>query len=164
MSDSLPPIDWLTRFILLLGMFFYSYVFAWPSPIDGERVPSSPDMAVVSPSIDRPIGGGTAVGNLPTGASLHLIENVEVVVMESYPMQIALNVSGYIPDGCAAPTQVIQSREENTVMVRVFRTLPPDAICAAMAADYNDTIMIEGGFDFGHYTFDVNGVVVEIDL
>lgn len=101
---------------------------------------------------------------LPSNASLHLIETVDVVVMESFPMQVALNVTGYIPDGCAAPTEIIQSRDGNRVMVRVFRTLPPDAICAAMAAMYQETIQLEGGFTPGTYQFDVNGVIVEIDL
>ncbi len=156
------PIDWFTRFIMIFVAFMLGFLTIRQSSTTSGRPMDTPDVAVAQPSVDMPIGVSPA--GLSDGASLHLIETVEVVVMESFPMQVALNVSGYIPDGCAAPTQILQSRDGNMVMVRVFRTLPPDVMCAAIAAMYSDTIHLEGGFEPGHYTFDVNGVIVEVDL
>jgi len=153
--------DWLTRLLLILVSFVLGFVTIDQSTTRNFD-DSSNSSGMPQPSVDRPVGVSSA--GLPDGASLHLIDSVEVIVMESFPMQIALNVTGYIPDGCSAPTQILQSRDGNMVMVRVFRTLPPETMCAAMAATYNDTLKIEGGFEPGHYTFDVNGLVVEVDL
>jgi hypothetical protein len=163
MAEPLPPTDWLIRLILIFGAFVYG-TFAISSPPDMGRMPPSPDVIVVSPSVDRPIGVLVPMNGLPAGASLHLIETVDILVMESFPMQVALNVTGYIPDGCSAPTEILQSRDGNMVVIRVFRSLPPDAICTAMAAMYSETIHVEGGFTSGNYTFDVNGLIVQIDL
>jgi len=146
-------------------MIFVSFTLGFLTIRQSDRSMSGlPDTDTARPSVDVPIGVAMNGLSMPSGASLHLIESVEVIVMESFPMQIALNLTGYIPDGCTAPTQVVQSRDGNMVMVRVFRTLPPETMCAAMASLYNDTIPLEGGFTSGHYTFDVNGVIVEIDL
>ena len=160
MTDT-QPMDWLTRLILIFVSFTLGFLtVGQPS----RSVSGVPDTDTARPSVEVPIGVAMNGQPMPSGASLHLIESVEILVMESFPMQIALNLTGYIPDGCTAPTQVVQSRDGEMVMVRVFRTLPPETMCAAMAAVYNDTIQLEGGFTSGHYTFDVNGVIVEIDL
>lgn len=165
MTDANPnPLDWLIRALLLVGWGFLSLFFVQSNSMSSEGR-DIPDVATVAaPSVDAPILRMEDMGVLPPNASLHLIETVDVVVMESFPMQVALNVTGYIPDGCAAPTEIMQARDGNRVMVRVFRTLPPDVICAAMAAMYQETIPLEGGFTPGTYQFDVNGIIVEIDL
>ena len=154
------PIDWLTRLIMIFASFTLGFLTLGQSSTSMSRdLDLNADSSGRQPSVDSPLGLS------PNGsASLHIIETVEVVVMESFPMQVALNVTGYIPDGCTAPTEILQSRDGNMVMVRVFRTLPPEVMCAAIAAMYSDTIPLEGGFEPGHYTFDVNGVIVEVDL
>ena len=94
----------------------------------------------------------------------HQIENVDIVVLESYPMQIELHVTGYQPDGCDFPVQVEQRRTDHTVVVEIFRVMPEDTMCPMTIESYDATIRIEGGFESGSYTFDVNGFVVEVDL
>lgn len=165
MVEPTAPTDWLTRLMILFGAFILGLFVVGneASPSIGRDIPDVSDVIVAQPSVDMPIGVPMLDG-LPAGTRLHLIENIEVIVMESYPMQVSLNVSGYIPDGCSAPTEILQSRDGNMVVIRVFRNLPPDAICTAIAAMYSETIRVEGGFESGHYTFDVNGLIVEVDL
>ena len=93
-----------------------------------------------------------------------VIENVEVQVMESYPMQIALHVTGYQQDGCQTPIQVEQRRDGNTVHVRIYRQMDPAAICPAVIVPYDATIQLEGGFENGTYTFLVNDYRAQVTL
>ena len=96
--------------------------------------------------------------------SYTLIESVDVVVMESFPMQINLVVTGTQPDGCQLPVIVTQAREGNTVTVEIYRDMPMDMICTAVLVPYEDTIRLDGGFESGSYTFHINDVVIERDL
>ena len=113
---------------------------------------------VQSPSAVEPIVGE------PVMRSLTVIENVEVIVLESYPMQIHLQVAGYQPDGCDAPVQVEQRRDDNHVYVEIYRSLDPNVMCPMNIAQYSKNIPLEGGFESGAYIIDVNGYVVEITL
>lgn len=94
----------------------------------------------------------------------HVIENVEAVVLESYPMQIQLTVTGYQPDGCRLPVIVEQQRVANTVTVHIYRTMPEGAICPMMIMEYEETIRLDGGFESGSYTIRVNDFTLELDL
>jgi hypothetical protein len=94
----------------------------------------------------------------------HAIDSVDALLMESFPVQIMLKVKGYQPDGCEMPVQVEQSREGNTVTVEIFRELPPDTGCPAVIKQYDATIKLDGGFESGTYTIDVNGTVITVKI
>lgn len=91
-----------------------------------------------------------------------IIDSVEGIILESYPAQIRLNVSGSQPDGCDYPVQVRQQRDGNTITVEIFREVPPNAICPMILLPYNETIALEGGFESGTYTIHVNDYTLEV--
>lgn len=93
-----------------------------------------------------------------------VIENVEVVVLESFPMQLQLIVTGYQADGCDFPIQVVQHRDENTVTVHIFREMPAEMMCPSVIVSYNETIALEGGFTGGTVTIHVNDQTVTVEL
>lgn len=88
----------------------------------------------------------------------HVIESVEVIIMESYPVQVSLNVIGYIPDGCEAETIITFSVAGNTHTIEIYRELPAEVGCIAIVVDYQETLYL-GAFAPGDYIFDVNGVI-----
>ncbi len=137
------PIDTLVRLLLLIlfgAMLFFG----------------------VSREVGPP---GVAPGPTEGGMrAMTVIDQVEVIVLESFPMQLRLHVSGYQPDGCELPVMVEQRREGNAVYVEIFRDLPPDMICPEIIVKYEDTIALEGGFESGAYTINVNGFVVTVEL
>jgi hypothetical protein len=94
----------------------------------------------------------------------HLVESVDVLVLESFPMQLTLRVRGYQPDGCQAPVQVTQQVDGNNVQVKIFRELPADAICPMVAVMYEEDIRIEGTFTGGRVDIQVNQFTTNIDL
>jgi hypothetical protein len=94
----------------------------------------------------------------------HVIESVDALLLESFPVQIQLHVTGYQPDGCEFPVQVEQQRDGNDVTVRIYRTVPVDVVCPLMIVGYDEMIRLEGGFESGTYTIDVNGTTVEVTI
>lgn len=93
-----------------------------------------------------------------------VIESVEVLVLESFPMQIDLHVTGYQAHGCDAAVQVAQSRDGQQVRVEIYTELPMGVMCPAVLRAYDDTIRLDGSFEPGTYQIDVNGTIVEVEL
>ncbi len=84
------------------------------------------------------------------------ILRVEVTIMESQPIRISLEVEGEHPDGCDYPVIVGQARQGNTVDIEVYREVPADVICPMILQPYRGTISLDGGFEPGDYTINVN--------
>lgn len=103
--------------------------------------------------------------SMPTdGAPMpHTITDVQVLIAESFPVQVLLQITGYQPDGCTFPVQIDHIVEGRTVTVDIYRVLPIDIMCAAVIVDYNETLNL-GSLPAGRYTFIVNEVVVEADV
>lgn len=93
-----------------------------------------------------------------------VIESVDVAVLESFPMQLSLTVSGYQPDGCDVPVQVEQEVNENTVVISIYRELPIDVMCPASIVPYEETIMVNAGFEGGTVEIRVNDFTTSVDL
>jgi hypothetical protein len=86
------------------------------------------------------------------------IEQVEVRIAESFPVQVFAHVRGIVGDGCSSVLPVEQKREGNTITLTINRQRPTDAICTQIAKIYEETIRLEGDFPVGEYTLKVNSV------
>jgi hypothetical protein len=100
----------------------------------------------------------------PTFESMTIIETAEVIILESFPPQLVLNVTGYQPDGCDFPVIVRQSRAENSVRVEIFREMPLAVMCPMMLNPYQASIQLDGTFEPGIYTIDVNGTRITVTV
>lgn len=107
-------------------------------------------------------GAGAEPDN--TFRSLTNITEVELLVLETNPPQVHLQIKGEQPDGCDFPVQVEQQRDGNVINVTVYRDVPLDVMCPMMLLTYEDTVPLEGTFPPGTYTFKVNDYVVEREL
>ncbi len=98
---------------------------------------------------------------------LATVEEIDILTLESFPVQIFVIASGYLPNPCTEIGPIIQTREGNTFYVTI-RTYCSQEICIQMIAPFKETIPLEVyGLSAGTYTVDVNGVqgffVLEID-
>lgn len=92
------------------------------------------------------------------------ITDVQAVMLESFPPQISLTVSGYQPDGCDFPVRVEQRREGNTVSVELYRDMPVGVMCPMVVLPYEDSIRLDGSFESGTYTIHVNDFTLEVTV
>ena len=85
------------------------------------------------------------------------IESVEVRLAESYPVQVFVEVAGYMPDPCweAQPPTVEQDGSRWNIEIVAEREA--DLICAQVIEPYEEVIAL-GPVDPGDYLVDVNGV------
>jgi hypothetical protein len=146
------PIVQIIRILAGLLLFFSAMSQTATPPTDQAAPPPS-SQAVPTPAV---------TGN--TFESLTVIEKVDPTVLESNPAQISLRVSGYQPDGCKFPVQVEQTREGNTVHVKIYRNVPKAVMCTMQLVMYDETITLDGSFPSGEYTIDVNGTQITVKV
>ena len=86
------------------------------------------------------------------------IDDVQVVIRESNPPQVTLNVKAGLPSGCAQRESHSVSRTGDTFTVRVLNSMPTgDVACTMIYGTYE--LNIDLGRDFragGTYTVNVN--------
>lgn len=92
-----------------------------------------------------------------------IIDSVEVLLLESAPVQVVVNVRGSQPDGCEFPAVTEERRDGNAITLEIYREVPLAAMCPAVLVTYEDSINL-GMFEPGSYTVTVNGVTVEFEI
>ncbi len=100
---------------------------------------------------------------LPT-IGLAPVEEIEIVILESFPVQVQVIARGNLPDPCTEIFEVLQERKENTFFVAI-KTYRPPGFCIQVLAPFEEIIPLEVyGLPAGTYTVDVNGVQDTFDL
>ncbi|PIQ77333.1 hypothetical protein COV82_05105 [Candidatus Peregrinibacteria bacterium CG11_big_fil_rev_8_21_14_0_20_46_8] len=93
------------------------------------------------------------------------VEKVEILVMESFPVQITAVAHGTLPDSCTTLHEPIWHYEEHRFSITLTTSRPPDAICAQVITPFTERIPLEViGLRKGEYEVIVNGVKAEFEL
>lgn len=114
-----------------------------------------------------PVASAESDNQPPEGNAMPVdtvIESVEVIILESFPMRLQLVVSGYQPDGCDFPVEVEQRVDGNDVTLHILRNVPADVMCTMNLVPYNEEILINGGFTDGTVNIQINDFTTSIDL
>ncbi len=94
------------------------------------------------------------------------ITNVDFQVLESWPMQVIVEVSGELPDPCHELWWEV-AVDGNTYDVEVWSVSPPpdsDLVCAMMIQTFVENVPLGGGFVAEDYTVIVNGEAHELNF
>lgn len=125
---------------------------------DADRPVNSDDDPTAQPGDDpagsgvEPVEGGIIVGEAN-------VESLQILILESFPVQVHVRVNGYLGDGCTEVGEITSEREEDTFTVRITTVRPADAICTQQLVGLEETIALDvHGLEAGTYTVDVNGV------
>ena len=97
----------------------------------------------------------------PVAAGMVLVESIEILILESFPVQVHVLVKGSLPDGCTEVVQINQRRdlENNTFWVEITTVRPTNVEYTMKDVPFEDTIPLDVyGLPAGDYTVDVNGV------
>lgn len=99
---------------------------------------------------EPPEEAGVIITDMPIG-------EIEVLLAESDPVQVTVEVNGWLPDSCTAHHETHQTQEGNTITIQITTTRPKDAFCATVVTEYQERFFI-GALPAGDYTVIVNDV------
>ena len=92
------------------------------------------------------------------------VDEIDILILEIFPVQINVIASGNLPDPCTEISEVIKEREGDTFFVTI-KTYRSPGFCIQVLAPFEEIIPLEVyGLPAGTYTVDVNGVQDTFDL
>ena len=85
------------------------------------------------------------------------IQEIVVLLAESEPVQVTVEVTGWLPDSCTAHHETHQGREGNTITIQITTIRPKNLACATVVTEYQEKVFI-GTLPAGGYKVIVNGM------
>jgi hypothetical protein len=150
------------RILLLLLVFVascapVSNTTAEPGTLPPDTVVTSPPEDSIStnePVID-PFAPKPGDEQLTRGTVF--INEISLLIRESYPPQIAVSVSGDLPTPCHALRAAIAlPDQDNKIMIDMYSVVDPNTVCTQVLEPFQAQIEL-GTFPTGHYSVWVNG-------
>jgi inhibitor of cysteine peptidase len=130
--------------------------------IDPPVATADPNQGVTS---DDPTPGPTPTiaGNM--AASVLYIDGIDILIMESFPVQIMAVVRGNFADGCTSIGSITSTRTDNVFKVVIVAVRPLDKMCTDALVPFEQAIPLEVyGLPKGKYIVDINGSTAEFEL
>lgn len=94
-----------------------------------------------------------------------IVDSVQVVTLESFPVQINVLARGELPDGCTTIDEVISQRVESDFRIVITTIRQPDVACTQALVPFEETIPLDvTGLSAGNYTVSVNGIAGSFTL
>lgn len=120
-----------------------------------------PDMPVSS--TDEPAGAVPVADYAPQPADVPLavsevsIDSAQLLLMESYPLQVNLAIKGALPTPChTLRVRVEPPDKKNNIRVEVYAVSDPAEMCVQLVAPFQVNVSL-GSFPSGKYIVWVNG-------
>jgi inhibitor of cysteine peptidase len=125
---------------------------------------ATPTTAPAGPQPTTPPAGAppTNTPAKPQGATvtgLASVASIDLLTLESFPVQIHVVARGNLRDGCTTIDQITQTREGNSFKVTITTIRPANQMCTQAIVPFEQTIALDVyGLKAGTYAVDVNGV------
>jgi len=128
-----------------------------PSEADSDQPQQEPPLAVPPPSDHEyaPVSGDEVLtrGNVYIDAS-------EIILLESYPVQVELVLIGNLPTPCNQLRAITSpADDQNRIQVEVYSLIGQDVICTQVLEPFEAKIPL-GSYTEGSFTVLVNGEAV----
>lgn len=90
------------------------------------------------------------------------IDSADLLIMESYPVQIRLHIVGNLPTPCHHfQADVAAVNDQNEIHVRVYSLVNPAVMCTQVLQPFDESVSIPmDGAEDGTYTVWLNGDLV----
>lgn len=87
------------------------------------------------------------------------VESLDILILESFPVQINVQVRGLLPGNCAQLGEASVEQQGDTFQVSVPALRPRNAVCTRNLVPFETNVSLPvRGLAAGTYTVDVNGV------
>ena len=100
------------------------------------------------------------VTEVPTVTSVAVVKSIEILILESFPLQVNAVIRGDLPDaGCTTIASVDQVREGNTFRLTLVTTTDPLALCAPALTPFEQVVALDvKDLPAGMYTVQAGGI------
>jgi len=128
------------------------------SELAGQRIEANTKDIVRSVGdYDNGVCAGTEPPPPPVDG-LAKVENIQVQIMESFPVQVRVVAQGYLSDGCEKIKQSTSSRAGNLFTIEITTHSVGD-ICTDAEEPFTENVTLDvNGLKAGSYTVEVNGI------
>lgn len=93
------------------------------------------------------------------------VESIQIVITESFPVQINVVAKGHLPNHCMLIDQVTEERDSNTFVIKILTTYQPGKNCTPAAQTFEEIIPLTVvGLKAGIYAVQVNGITDTFEL
>jgi len=86
------------------------------------------------------------------------VTEIDILILESFPVQVHVVAKGYLPNPCTQINQIIENREGNSFTVTITTKTSPGP-CIQVIKPFEETIPLDVyGLSAGTYNVNVNGI------
>lgn len=147
--------------LLILSMMLGALLLACGAETPTETVQPTPAAGekVTTPTLPAPPNEDTIAGEAA-------IEELQVNVRSTTPVQVEVVARGSLPDGCTETAEIQQTRADNTFMITIVTQRPTDLNCTQQIVRFEETFMLENveGLEENIYTVMANGATAQFEL
>jgi hypothetical protein len=122
------------------------------TPGDGDftTLPADGNSGAFSPQKGD---AGLSIGNV-------YLDSAELLILESYPIQVNLYISGNLPTPCnELRVKVNDPDTNNRIYIEIYSVSNPDTMCVQVLQPFDTNISL-GSFSPGHYKVYLNGELI----
>jgi hypothetical protein len=84
------------------------------------------------------------------------LESINMLTMESYPVQVSVNLAGSLPTSCHNLRAIINMPDANkNINIELYSVIDPNLMCTQVLQPFEATLSL-GSFPVGHYTVLIN--------
>lgn len=85
------------------------------------------------------------------------VEHIDIMILETFPVQINIIASGHLPDDCTTIDQITEERNGDVFTVKIITTRQTDKVCTTMLKPFEEVIPLTvTDLAAGIYTVKVN--------
>lgn len=145
------------KFLSLAALLFFLAACTMPADTPQGAASPTPTGSPGTPSQETPTGN--------TVNGLALVETIDVITMESFPVQVQVIARGTLPDGCTTIDQALSERDGNQFRVTITTVRPAEAVCTEALVPFEEAVRLDVlNLPAGTYTVDVNGITSSFEL
>ncbi|HLF87505.1 MAG TPA: NBR1-Ig-like domain-containing protein [Anaerolineales bacterium] len=142
----------LTHLLWTALLIFVLAACTLPAPQTPTQSPDEPITSETPVATDEP---SAPTGETITGIAI--VDSIELLIAESFPVQVFATVRGSLPDGCTTLDQIIPTREGKTFTVSITTIRPADQVCTEALVPFEENFPLDvNGLPAGTYTVVVN--------
>lgn len=143
---------------LLLIMVFVNACAQTPTSTPALNSPITSPTEISNPTPEKPV---MSYAPQPNDVNLSrgniFIEEMGLLIRESFPPQITLGISGNLPTPChELRAEISQPDPENKINLDVYTVVDPKMLCTQVLKPFHENIDL-GTFPTGHYSVWSNG-------